>query len=116
MCGTSVINNKGLSGYVLNAQANAKLTTDTTVDTLDVVFHLMHTGEPLGQGANISDAQVESALLSLNRDFGAWPIHDSIAVRPNGVDSKFYFRLACTDPSGQTTTGINRINASSISD
>ena len=89
---------------------------NANVDTVDVVFHLVHLGQPIGTGANISDEQVASALLSLNRDFLAWPIHDSIAIAPNGVNSEIYFRLACAAPDGSTTNGINRINAADFTD
>jgi len=83
-------------------------------DTFDVVFHILHTGEAVGQGGNISDDQIESAVLSLNRDFNAWPIHDSISIHPNGVDSKLYFRLACRDPQGMPSSGIVRVNGTVV--
>lgn len=83
-------------------------------DTFDIVFHIMHIGEPPGQGINISDEQLESAVLSLNRDFGAWPIHDSIAIHPNGVDSRMFFRLACRDAQGLPSNGIVRVDARSV--
>jgi len=85
-----------------------------TTDTIDLVFHLVHQGENIGQGTNITKAQIESALLSLNRDFGAWPIHDNISIRPNGVDCEIFFRLACIDPQGNPTNGINRIDGTVI--
>ncbi|MBL7826614.1 MAG: zinc-dependent metalloprotease [Saprospiraceae bacterium] len=84
------------------------------VDTFDVVFHLVHLGQPEGIGSNISDEQVKSALLSLNRDFGAWPIHDSISIAPNGVNTELFFRLACVDPNGNPTTGIKRVNGAVV--
>jgi hypothetical protein len=83
-------------------------------DTFDVVFHIMHLGEPLGQGINITDAQIESAILSLNRDFGGWPIHDSISIHPNGADTKLFFRLACRNPQGVASNGIVRVDARSV--
>ena len=85
-------------------------------DTFDVVFHVVHLGQPIGSGSNISDEQIKSSLFSLNRDFGAWPIHDSIAIAPNGTNSEVFFRLACTAPDGSPTTGINRVDASSFPD
>jgi|GEM_PF-2189027 len=85
-------------------------------DTFEVVFHVIHLGQPIGSGSNISDEQIKSALFSLNRDFGAWPIHDSIAIAPNGTNSEIFFRLACTAPDGSPTTGINRVDASSFPD
>ena len=37
--------------------------------TIPVVFHVLHSGEPLGTGSNISNAQILSALDVLNQDF-----------------------------------------------
>lgn len=94
---------------------NDNITTNTIpltkgqTDTIDIVFHLIHLGEPIGTGVNISDAQIESAILSLNRDFGAWSIHNNISVAPNGVNSELFFRLACVDPNGNPSNGINRV-------
>jgi hypothetical protein len=84
------------------------------IDTFDLVFHVLHRGEPIGFGGNISDAQILSAIVALNRDFRALPIHDSISIRPNGVDTRIHFRAACIDPSGNPTKGITRTNASGI--
>jgi hypothetical protein len=83
-------------------------------DTFDVVFHILHTGDAIGTGSNISDAQIESAMISLNRDFSTLPIHDSISIHPNGVDTKLFFRLACQDPEGRATKGINRVDGTVI--
>ena len=84
------------------------------VDTFDIVFHIVHLGEPIGEGANISDAQIESAVFSLNRDFRALPIHDSISISPYGIDSEIQFRLACTDPDGNPSNGINRVDGRAV--
>ena len=86
------------------------------VDTFDVVFHVIHQGEPIGTGANLSDEQILSTLVALNRDFRAFPIHDSIAISPYGTDSKIFFRSACTDPDGNSTNGIVRKDGSLITD
>ena len=94
------------------SSAVAGVYSETGTDTFDVVFHILHLGQSVGTGSNITDEQVKSAILSLNRDYGAWPIHDSIAIAPNGTNSEFFFRLACTAPDGSVTSGINRIDAS----
>ena len=86
------------------------------VDTFDVVFHVIHQGEPIGTGANLSDEQILSTLVALNRDFRAFPIHDSIAISPYGTDSQIFFRSACTDPDGNSTNGIVRKDGSLITD
>lgn len=90
---------------------NAKHTG--TVDTLEVVFHLLHQGEPQGTGTNISDAQLESAITALNRDFQRLPIHDSIAINPYSDDMHLHFRRACTDPQGNPSNGVVRVDLSS---
>ncbi|MFN5919867.1 MAG: zinc-dependent metalloprotease [Bacteroidota bacterium] len=87
---------------------------NTAVDTFDIVFHVLHRGEPVGSGGNISDEQLLSAITALNRDFRALPIHDSISIRPNGADTRIQFRMACKDPNGNATNGIVRINASGV--
>ena len=69
----------------------------------------MHTGEPEGTGTNISREQILSALESLNDGFrGNAPFNSS------GVDMEINFCLAARDPSGNPTSGINRVDASSI--
>ena len=99
----------------LQTQDQAVLRSEE-VDTFDVVFHVIHEGEPLGTGANLSDEQILSTLIALNRDFRALPIHDSIAISTRGADSEIFFRAACIDPDGNSTNGIVRIDGSSITD
>ncbi|MDG1382209.1 MAG: M43 family zinc metalloprotease, partial [Flavobacteriales bacterium] len=77
----------------------------TEVHTLPVVVHIMHAGDAVGSGANISDAQVASAIEALNADF---------AGEFGGAAVDVEFALAVRDPSGNPTTGINRVNAAAI--
>jgi hypothetical protein len=97
---------------ILGVQLSQQFHKNAEVDTFDIVFHVLHRGEPIGTGGNISDEQLLSAITALNRDFRALPIHDSISIRPNGVDTRIHFRVACLDPNGNATNGIVRINAS----
>ncbi|MCH2022444.1 MAG: T9SS type A sorting domain-containing protein [Saprospiraceae bacterium] len=79
--------------------------------TIPIVFHVMHLGEPIGTGTNISNEQLLSALASLNDAYrGLAPFNSS------GVDMEIEFCLASQDPAGNATTGINRIDASGTSD
>ena len=79
--------------------------------TIPVVFHVMHLGEAEGTGTNISNEQIYSALASLNDAYrGIAPYNSS------GVDMEIEFCLASQDPSGNPTTGINRVDASGTSD
>jgi|GEM_PF-1332536 len=76
-----------------------------TVYTIPLVFHVIHLGEPVGVGSNISDSQLLQALSDLNNEF---------RNGPNDVEIEFC--LAERDPNGAFTTGFNRVNGSGISD
>ena len=80
--------------------------------TVPVVVHVIHTGQSVGSGANISDAQIQSAITALNEDYRKMPGTNGFG---GGVDTEIEFCLAITDPNGQPTTGINRVNGSSLS-
>ena len=46
-----------------------RLENQTTAYKIPVVVHVIHNGEPVGQGANIPEAQILSQLRVLNEDF-----------------------------------------------
>lgn len=81
------------------------------VYTLPVVVHVIHTGEAVGSGTNISDAQIHSAITALNEDFRRIQGTNGYG---NGVDVGIEFCLAVRDPNGNPTTGIVRVNGSSV--
>lgn len=81
--------------------------SNLTSFTIPVVFHILH----LSGNENISDAQVNSAVSVLNRDFNKKnadttsivPAFQNIATRCN-----ISFSLANIDPNGKCTNGITR--------
>lgn len=80
----------------------------TTVVKIPVVVHVLHLGETIGVGSNISDAQIQSSIDNLN---------DVYRNRVNGgisVDLGVEFELAKRDPNCNSTNGIVRVNASSV--
>lgn len=79
--------------------------------TIPVVVHVMHTGQTYGSGANIPDEQVFSAIAALNEDFRKQPGTNGDGI---GVDCGIEFCLASRDPDGNSTTGIQRVNGSSV--
>jgi len=86
--------------------------------TIPVVFHVIHKGEPVGQGTNLSDAQLESAIVALNRDFAATGADGGIAQSSVPVaagNTGIQFCLANKDPQGNPHSGINRVNGTSVS-
>jgi hypothetical protein len=75
--------------------------------TVPVVIHVLHLGETEGTGSNISDAQIQSSIDSLN-DF----YRGETANSP--IDFEIEFALAQRDPNCNASTGINRIDASGV--
>ena len=80
---------------------------------IPVVIHIIHNGEAIGVGANISDEQVLSQIRVLNEDFNRQNA-DAANTPPEfldeaaGVDIEFV--LAKSDPDGLATNGIVRVN------
>ncbi len=91
----------------MNAERNNDMTEtrSTNLYTIPVVIHIMHLGESIGTGSNISDAQAISAIDALNDDFRAFS---------TGIDSNIEYCLAKQDPNGNFSTGINRVDASGV--
>jgi hypothetical protein len=78
--------------------------------TIPLVIHVLHNGEPIGTGANISDAQVLSQVQVFNEDFRRMVGTRGFNSDPNGADVEVEFCLAKQDPNGCPTTGINRVD------
>ena len=102
----------------LNAAANARTTSTLpdTVVTIPVVVHIIHNNadESIG-GANIPDAQIQSQIDVLNKDYrrlNADTANAPASVNAVGADVKFQFCLAQTDPNGDPTNGITRTYSS----
>jgi hypothetical protein len=82
---------------------------------IPVVFHILHRGGAIGAYDNPTDASVISTVDYLNKVYdGTW---NGTGGSIRGVgDINIKFVLATKDPDNNTTTGIERIDASSISD
>ncbi len=89
--------------------------TKATIDKIPVVIHLIHDGENIGVGGNISDTQINSQILVLNEDFrklNADTTETQPPFRPVATDSEVEFVLAKQDPEGLPTNGIVRVKGS----
>lgn len=78
---------------------------------IPVVVHVLHAGEPIGTGLNISMAQIESQIDVLNEDFrrlNADAINTPVAFQSVASDVEIEFYLACIDPNGNSTNGVVR--------
>ncbi len=118
-CGTDelILRNPFLEEAINGRSAND---CDTDYDlpnaevlTIPMVFHVMHTGTPLGIDENITNEQIYSAVENLTDRFRATP--GALGVDENTIDSRFDFCLAGTDPDGNPTNGIVRYDMSGYS-
>ena len=89
-----------------NIQNQTNTNLKSTLYHIPVVVHVIHLGEPVGTGTNISDVQIQQAITGLNSRFRN--------VNGLGADVELEFCLASKDPNGISTNGINRVNGSSI--
>lgn len=80
---------------------------DDEVTTIPVVVHIMHTGQDIGAAVNITDAQIESAIVQLNKAFAGI---DGYSTPGSGIQ----FALASRSPDCQPTNGIVRVNATGV--
>jgi len=80
--------------------------------TIPVVVHVIHFGEPIGTGRNISIAQINSQIAVLNSDFRRLNADiNSVpaAFKGASADPLVEFCLAQQDEFGNPTTGIEQI-------
>jgi hypothetical protein len=78
---------------------------------IPTVVHVIHIGEPLGIGTNISETQILSAIHALNEDFRKEVGTNGFGL---GVDTEIEFCLAKRDDLGNPSNGITRSNGSGI--
>lgn len=117
---------------LIQNQTNYKSTNSEFV--IPVIFHILHSGENIGQFPNISDEQIESQILVLNQDYSGnglnvenyplnafinWAINQSIPAssldsmgRIKIANSNIQFCLSLNDSQGNLLAepGIERIN------
>lgn len=85
---------------------------------IPVVVHVIHNGEAVGTGTNVSFAAIQSQIDVLNEDFrkifgsNGWNTH------PDGADTQIEFCLAQRRPDGSAfpagEPGVNRINRNTV--
>ncbi|MEQ8907675.1 MAG: M43 family zinc metalloprotease [Vicingaceae bacterium] len=73
---------------------------------IPLVIHVIHTGQSVGVGANISMNQVTSAIDTLNARYNN--------LQGSSVDTDIEFVLAQRDPNGNATNGVVRVDGSSV--
>ena len=95
-------------------QDNSAARSPQAVIEIPVVFHVIHNGEAVGTGRNISLARINAQLALLNSDIrklnGNFNSGTPNVFKAAAADVEIRFCLAKTDPAGATTTGITRAN------
>lgn len=95
---------------------NSLARTEAEIYQIPVIVHIVHNGERLGKGANISAAQVYSQIEVLNEDFNRKnldSLNTPLAYQSIAVSAKIEFVLATVSPDGKILreAGIERINS-----
>lgn len=122
-CGTSHLHQDKMANdaqykerYLESKRAIKKISKSQIVEAngvyqIPVVVHVMHKGEPIGSGTNISDVDVRKGVANLNTYFRkiAGSLGDG-----DGVDMQMEFVLAIRDENGNCTNGINRVDMSGV--
>lgn len=119
VAGSEVFENK-LNGYIIQKEKKLKnnpsihkvQTTEATY-RIPIIVHIIHNGEPIGEGSNISTAQVYGQIEILNEDFNfrnsdkdkTLDVFKDVAANPS-----IEFVLATIDPNGNplAEAGIHR--------
>ena len=141
-CGTSVPSEMWENEFqklILEYKTNPKSQKQSsTVYTIPIIFHVIHSGQSIGTFPNISQSQINSQITVLNQDFSGngfnssnypsnafvnWVNTQSLPsanTDSNGrvkiADVGIQFCLATKDTSGNLLTepGINRVNFLSL--
>jgi hypothetical protein len=109
--------------FILNyknllSSTNGRLINPNSLITIPVVVHILHGGEAIGVGRNISVAQVQSQIAVLNEDFrrlNANRVNTPLGFQGVAADVIVQFQLACIAPNGTATNGILRRQTATVS-
>jgi PKD repeat protein len=89
----------------------AKSKVEEEVYVIPVIVHVIHSGQAVGTGPNITAAQVKSQIDVLNEDFRRKVGTAGFNNNAVGADVNIEFALALRDPQGRTLAepGVDRI-------
>ncbi|TRX54894.1 hypothetical protein FNH22_19260 [Fulvivirga sp. M361] len=92
-----------------SVQRGYSITSDV-IYRIPVVVHVLHMGDPMGEGFNFSEEQIHSQIEVMNQDFRKKEGTSGYNEHPDGADAGIEFILAKTSPDGEPTNGIVRID------
>lgn len=88
--------------------------TTKTIYRIPVVVHIIHSGEEIGTGYNLSKERIINQLKTLNDDFRKKEGTLGYNTHPLGTDAKIEFKLAEINPNGKPTDGITRVDFNDV--
>ncbi|WP_420388412.1 M43 family zinc metalloprotease [Roseivirga sp.] len=80
---------------------------------IPIVIHVLHMGDPVGQGDNLSMERIKSQIRVLNEDFRRKPNTNGFNDDHLSKDAGIEFYLAQIAPDGTSTNGVNRVDINS---
>ncbi len=100
------INKRNLSGK-----------TQAGIVNIPIIVHVIHNGEPVGSGLNLSQAQIQAQIEVLNEDCRRKAGTPGFNNNPVGADIEIQFCLSPVDENGKAMTepGIDRYNGNKSS-
>lgn len=113
----SIVNEQLIANLIKKRKfGNISQMRETTVFTIPVVVHVLHTGDTIGSVYNPPDEQIQGAINYLNAVYnGTDP-----SLTPEGTDAAgdlgLRFVLAKRDPDCNPVNGIDRVDMSSNAD
>jgi PKD repeat protein len=101
-----------LQKLMAKSPANVHFNGSRAVVTIPVVVHVIHNGDAVGTGENISQAQINSQIAVLNEDYRRMMGTAGYNTNPVGADVEIEWCLAVVDPNGNIMPepGIDRVN------
>jgi hypothetical protein len=112
-CGTRIENTEQFEQW-LSFKQSKSAKKQISLYRVPVVVHVLHLGEPIGEGCNYSTERIEGQIRTLNEDFRRKEGTPGFNSHPDGGDTHIEFILAQIDPDGDLTNGIVRINMNSV--
>ena len=101
------------SGEILSnvLEVEMREAVEFKIETRFIIFHIVHDGEEIGEGYNISSERIDYQMNLLNKTF-----EQNNHLTPNSYLSNIKFKLATIDPEGNNLqeAGINRVQRPNV--
>ncbi len=111
LCSVSIINFSCSSD---DTDVVPEIESEEQIYQLAIVVHVIHGGEEVGTGYNLSKARILEQIETLNNDFRKKEGTLGYNTHALGTDAKIEFKLATIAPDGSATDGITRVDYNTV--